>query len=90
MNSTYDTYIERLSEISKEVYYGMGTYSQFAIDFIETLESEIESNKESGEVSLESLIGSISYQIWNVLEICDKSIPDFKLFGKLEKIFSSK
>ena len=55
-----------IKELSREVYYNMGNYSQLVIDYVQDFEDLLnDENKTSEE------FGAFSYQIGNVKEIID-------------------
>ena len=62
----------------------MGKYTQFAIDLVEEIREKLEENK------LDTLLEELSYNVSNVLEICDKTLDDYKILQELKKILDDK
>ena len=91
----YQYYLDKIYEIVHELYYRMGKYTQFAIDLVEEIREKLEQNKEEHihderPLSLDTLLGSLSYNVSNALEICDKSLDDYKILQELKKILDDK
>ena len=76
----------------------MGKYTQFTIDLVEKIREELEQNKEEHSqdrnderpLSLDTLLGALSYNVSNALEICDKTLDDYKILQELKKILDDK
>lgn len=84
--------IEKLKEIvgkySHKTFYQMGDFSQFTIDTIEYFEEQVDRDELHEEPeklgSVQDLIGSISYDTGNILEII-KEGKDKELFKELSE-----
>lgn len=79
----------KLEELSHEVFYNMGNYSQLIINLVE----EVEQLYTNDEVTYENC-GALHYDVDNVLEIIDPSrIKEIKvlkqLSGLLKETFKS-
>ncbi len=61
---------------------------QATIDLIEDAYCGIVELVEDGNIGLESKIRSIHYNVLNILEIIDKSLPDYNILCDLENIFN--
>ena len=88
-------YLDQIYEVDHKVYYGMGKYTQFTIDLVEEIREKLEQNKEEHihnerPLSLDTLLGALSYNVSNALEICDKTLDDYKILQELEKIIADK
>ena len=88
-------YLDQIYEVDYKVYYGMGKYTQFTIDLVEKIREELEQNKEEHihderQLSLDTLLGSLSYNVSNALEICDKTLDDYKILQELKNILDDK
>ena len=88
-------YLDQIYEVDYKVYYRMGKYTQFTIDLVEELREKLEQNKEEHihderPLSLEMLLGALSYNVSNALEICDKTLDDYKILQELKKILDDK
>ena len=88
-------YLDQIYEVDHKVYYGMGKYTQFTIDLVEEIREKLEQNKEEHihderPLSLEMLLGALSYNVSNALEICDKTLDDYKILQELKKILDDK
>ena len=73
----------------------MGKYTQFTIDLVEEIWEKLEQNKEEHihnerPLSLDILLGALSYNVSNALEICDKTLDDYKILQELKKILDDK
>lgn len=73
----------------------MGKYTQFTIDLVEEIREKLEQNKENHihnerSLSLDTLLGALSYNVSNALEICDKTLDDYKILQELKKILDDK
>ena len=95
---SHQSYLDKIYEIDHELYYRMGKYTQFTIDFVEKIREELEQNKEEHSqdgnderpLSLDTLLGALSYNVSNALEICDKTLDDYKILQELKKILDDK
>ena len=95
---SHQYYLDQIYEVDHKVYYGMGKYTQFTIDLVEKIREELEQNKEEHSqdrnderpLSLDTLLGALSYNVSNALEICDKTLDDYKILQELEKIIADK
>lgn len=75
--------MKTLEELSHNIFYKMGNYSQLVIDLVEELEDAKTYGK--GEDTLKS----INYKISNVLEVIDKNrIADTEALELLSKIIN--
>jgi hypothetical protein len=75
--------MKTLEELSHNIFYKMGDYSQLVIDLVE----ELEDAKTYGEG--EDTLKSINYKISNVLEVIDKNrINDIEALDLLSKIIN--
>ena len=88
-------YLDQISEVDHKVYYRMGKYTQFTIDLVEEIREKLEQNKEEHihderPLSLDMLLGELSYNVSNALEICDKTLNDYKILQELKKILDDK
>ena len=91
-------YFDQIYEVDHKVYYGMGKYTQFTIDLVEKIREELEQNKEEHSqdrnderpLSLDTLLGALSYNVSNALEICDKTLDDYKILQELKNILDDK
>ena len=88
-------YLDQIYEIDQELYYRMGKYTQFTIDLVEEIREKLEQNKEEHihderPLSLDMLLGELSYNVSNALEICDKTLNDYKILQELKKILDDK
>ena len=88
-------YLDQIYEVDQKVYYGMGKYTQFTIDLVEKIREELEQNKEEHihderPLSLDTLLGALSYNVSNALEICDKTLDDYKILQELKNILDDK
>ena len=91
-------YLDQIYEVDHKVYYKMSKYTQFIIDFVEKIREELEQNKEEHSqdrndersLSLDTLLVALSYNVSNALEICDKTLDDYKILQELEKIIADK
>ena len=88
-------YLDQIYEVDYKVYYRMGKYTQFTIDLVEEIREKLEQNKEEHihderPLSLEMLLGALSYNVSNALEICDKTLNDYKILQELKKILDDK
>ena len=94
----HQCYLDKIYEIDHELYYRMGKYTQFTIDFVEKIREELEQNKEEHSqdgnderpLSLDTLLGALSYNVSNALEICDKTLDDYKILQELKNILDDK
>lgn len=82
-----DKLTETISEYSKRTFYQMGDYSQFTIDKIDEIEEEVtddEIEKKEGEGlgSFRDFLGSIIYDVKNIIEVL-KEGKDKELFQDL-------
>ena len=73
----------------------MGKYTQFTIDLVEEIREKLEPNKEEHThderpLSFDTLLEELSYNVSNVLEICDKTLDDYKILQELKKILDDK
>jgi hypothetical protein len=65
---------------------------------VEEIREELEQSKEEHSqegnderpLSLDTLLGALSYNVSNALEICDKTLDDYKILQELEKILDDK
>ena len=92
---SHQYYLDQIYEIDHKVYYGMGKYTQFTIDLVEEIREKFEQNKEEHihderPLSLDTLLGALSYNVSNALEICDKTLNDYKILQELKKILDDK
>ena len=95
---SHQYYLDQIYEVDHKVYYGMGKYTQFTIDLVEKIREELEQNKKEHSqdrnderpLSLDTLLGALSYNVSNALEICDKTLDDYKILQELEKIIADK
>ena len=92
---SHQSYLDQIYEVDHKVYYGMGKYTQFTIDLVEEIREKLEQNREEHihderPLSLDTLLGSLSYNVSNALEICDKTINDYKILQELKKILDDK
>lgn len=95
---SHQYYLDQIYKVNHNVYYGMGKYTQFTIDLVEKIREELEQNKEEHSqdrnderpLSLDTLLGALSYNVSNALEICDKMLDDYKILQELEKIIADK
>ena len=62
----------------------MGKYTQFTIDLVEEIREKLEESK------LDTLLGALSYNVSNALEIFDKTLDDYKILQELKKILDNK
>jgi hypothetical protein len=91
-------YLDKIYKVDHKVYYRMGKYTQFTIDLVEKIREELEQSKEEHSpegnnerpLSLDTLLGALSYNVSNALEICDKTLNDYKILQELEKILADK
>ena len=91
-------YLDKIYEIDHELYYRMGKYTQFTIDLVEESREKLEQNKEEHSqerndelpLSLDILLGSLLYNVSNALEICDKTLDDYKILQELKNILDDK
>ena len=96
--NSHQYYLNQIYEIDHKVYYGMGKYTQFTIDLVEKIREELEQNKEEHSqdrnderpLSLDTLLGALSYNVSNALEICDKTLDDYKILQELKNIIDDK
>ena len=61
---------------------------QATIDLVEDAYCGIVDSIEDCDIGLESKIRSIHYDILNILEIVDKSLPDYNILCDLEDLFN--
>ena len=92
---SHQSYLDQIYEVDHKVYYRMGKYTQFTIDLVEEIREKLEQNKEEHIhderlLSLDTLLGLISYNVSNALEICDKTLDDYKILQELKKILDNK
>ena len=95
---SHQYYLDQIYEVDHKVYYGMGKYTQFTIDLVEKIREELEQNKEEHSqdgnderpLSLDTLLGALSYNVSNALEICDKTLDDYKILQELKNILDDK
>ena len=88
-------YLDKIYEIDHELYYRMGKYTQFTIDLVEEIREKLEQNREEHiyderPLSLDTLLGALSYNVSNALEICDKTLDDYKILQELKNILDDK
>ena len=93
--NSHQYYLDQIYEVDRKVYYGMGKYTQFTIDLVEEIREKLEQNKEEHihderPLSLDMLLGALSYNVSNALEICDKTLDDYKILQELKKILDDK
>lgn len=71
----------------------MSKCKQFTIDLLEeyisSLMDMIELIQGDNIVNIESEIGAKSYKVDTILEIVDKSLPDYKVLSSMNVIFAS-
>jgi len=73
--------METLEQLSHNIFYKMGNYSQLVIDLVEEVE-EAETYDEGADT-----LNSINYRVGNVLEVVDKNrIADIEALELLSKI----
>jgi len=73
--------METLEQLSHNIFYKMGNYSQLVIDLVEEVE-EAETYDEGVDT-----LNSINYRVGNVLEVVDKNrIADIEALELLSKI----
>ena len=69
---------------------GLLKYKQFTVDLIESFEEEVH-KVECGELSEESVAGSIMYDIDGVLECMRTDIPDYafleNLYNEIKEVY---
>ena len=95
---SHQSYLDKIYEIDHELYYRMGKYTQFTIDLVEKIREELEQNKEEHSqdgnderpLSLDTLLGALSYNVSNALEICDKTLDDYKILQEMKNILENK
>ena len=92
---SHQSYLDKIYEIDHELYYRMGKYTQFTIDLVEEIREKLEQNKEDHihderPLSLDTLLGALSYNVSNALEICDKTLDDYKILQELKNILDDK
>ena len=98
IEKSHQSYLDKIYEIDHELYYRMGKYTQFTIDLVEEIREKLEQNREEHSqernderpLSLDTLLGLISYNVSNALEICDKTLDDYKILQELKKILDDK
>lgn len=75
--------MKELEELSHNIFYKMGNYSQLVIDLVEEVE-EAETYDEGA-----GTLNSINYRVGNVLEVIDKNrIADIEALELLSKIIN--
>ena len=77
-------YLDQIYEVNRKVYYGMNKYNQFTINLVEEIREKLEESK------LDTLLGALSYNVSNALEICDKTLDDYKILQELKNILDDK
>ena len=95
---SHQYYLVQIYEVDHKVYYGMGKYTQFTIDLVEKIREELEQSKEEHSqernderlLSLDTLLEELSYNVSNALEICDKTLDDYKILQELKNILDDK
>ena len=83
--------LTELKALDNDIYYQMGRYKQYTIDFINDLCEELEEFIEGnflGVLDFSELKGSLIYHISSVMEICDKELLDYEIFKKAYSIIN--
>ena len=81
---THQYYLDKIYEIDHELDRRLSKYNQFTIDLVEEIREKLEDNK------LDTLLSLLSYNVSNALEICDKTLDDYKILQELKNILDDK
>ena len=81
---THQSYLDKIYEIDHELDRRLSNYTQFTIDLVEEIREKLEESK------LDTLLSLLSYNVSNALEICDKTLDDYKILQELKNILDDK
>lgn len=85
-------YIEQLEKIERYELYSKGIH-QATIDLVQESILELQQwnmLKEDDKLPLPTIIGALSYQVTNILEICDKSYKDYGILTEMSNVLNEK
>lgn len=77
-------YLDKIYEIDCELDRRLSKYNQFTINLVEEIREKLEENK------IDTLLRTLSYNVSNALEICDKTLDDYKILQELKNILDDK
>jgi hypothetical protein len=84
--TTIEELRKAVNQFNNAIYYAGGNH-QFIIDFAEHLYDKV--NASATDVDVETLIGSIRYEVNNVVEVLRTDIPDYEHIVELQKQLQS-
>lgn len=84
-------YIEQLEKIESKLY-RKGIH-QATIDLVQESILELQQwnmLKEEDKLPLTTIIGALSYQVTNILEICNKDFKDYEILTEMSNVLNEK
>ena len=84
---TKNDYLDRINDLEDRSLYN-GKIHQSTIDIFEQIHDDLDLH--SPDMPLDEIIGSLLYNVDNLLEICEKDLFDYSILSELKNILENK